>query len=58
MVRIEDHKVWVESHNMDMVPYSRVLEYIKENDLKMKELSDSFEKAIESINSIKPLIDG
>lgn len=54
MINIEDHKVWVESHKMYMIPYSVAAEAIGEKVLsEIKKNLEELSKALETSNKLK-----
>ena len=52
MINLEEHKVYVESHKMDMVPYSVVKDAITELQQKVDKAMKLFSTSIDNINDI------
>ena len=58
MVNLEDHKIYVESHKMEMVPYSIAIQAINQaanpdTDEYLEELEKAMEELRNSLNNIK-----
>tara|TARA_R110000868_G_scaffold385961_1_gene654061 strand:- start:269 stop:457 length:189 start_codon:yes stop_codon:yes gene_type:complete len=59
MINLEDHKVFVESHQMEMVPYTVALQALTDlsaelnNDKYIQELNLAMEDLRSSLNNIK-----
>jgi len=52
MINLDEHKVYVESHKMDMVPYSVVKDAISEIEKKVDDAMKLFTTSINNINEI------
>jgi len=52
MINLEEHKVYVDSHKMDMVPYSVVKDAIAEIEQKVDKAMKLFTTSINNINDI------
>jgi hypothetical protein len=52
MINLDEHKVYVESHKMDMVPYSVVKDAITELQQKVDKAMKLFSTSIDNINDI------
>jgi hypothetical protein len=58
MVNLEDHKIYVESHKMEMIPYSIAIQAVNQaanpdTDEYLEELEKAMEELRNSLNNIK-----
>lgn len=52
MINLEDHKVYVDAHKMDMVPFSVAKQAVEE--AVNKQLDEAIEKLSVELTSLKP----
>lgn len=58
MINLEDHKIYVESHKMEMIPYSIAIQAVNQaanpdTDEYLEELEKAMEELRNSLNNIK-----
>lgn len=58
MINLEDHRIYVESHKMEMIPYSIAIQAVNQaanpdTDKYLEELEKAMEELRNSLNNIK-----
>ena len=56
MINLEEHKIYIDAHKMDMVPLSIALQAVEQmkEDAQIKQLDEAIKTLSEELTSLKP----